>query len=62
MYHAQHLVLDLHHIARIEEGVGLEGGRLDPLGVRVEHAQRFEAGGFGGAFAQNGSRQSTCVL
>ena len=42
---AEHLVLDLHEIARVEEVVAREGGVSDALGTPVEAAggaQRFE--------------------
>ncbi len=50
----KHLVLDLYDIARIEEGVEVELGGFDALGMGVEHLEVLEPIPFGVASGHRG--------
>ena len=49
---AQHLVLHLHRIARVEESAALEPGGAHPLRVGIEGAELLQTLGFGIALGQ----------
>jgi len=59
---AQHLVLHLHSIARIEEAAVLEPGGAHPLGVGIEGTELLQTLGLGIALGQGGSGCAKYVI